>query len=319
MLDLTTFATAGLVTAAIVPLLYNRWYGHKSSAPLPPSPWSYPLIGNLLSIPSKDEHLGFAEIGKQLGTNIFSLSTLGTVIIVLNDMEDAVNLLEKRSSIYSDRPRIPMLVEPSLLDCSRNPAFTPDRDWWKKSRRAMHQWLNKQAAVAFQPSQLHQARLLLQRLLSKWDRLESSEELELEIYQTMSGTILHSVYGRRVQGANDIFVLKAKKAAENIMKGSLSSNFLVNIFPTLNQFPGWLPGMNWKKTAKKWREEIYDAIDSPYRWTKAEMEKGSHESSIVESILEQFNRSGMKSSEADDFVKEVGAVLFSGGIDTVLF
>ncbi|KAG9094757.1 hypothetical protein FS749_011890, partial [Ceratobasidium sp. UAMH 11750] len=67
-------------------------------------------------MPSKHEHLGYIEIGKQLGTSLFSLNVLGTVVVVLNDFEDAVNLLEKRSGIYSDRPRLPMLTEPSLMN-----------------------------------------------------------------------------------------------------------------------------------------------------------------------------------------------------------
>ncbi|KAG8704079.1 hypothetical protein FRC09_003786, partial [Ceratobasidium sp. 395] len=75
----------------------------KRSSPLPPSPVSYPVIGHLLSVPAQDEHLAFTEIGRQLNSDIFSLSVPGTNIVVLNSLEHATNLLEKRSAIYSDR------------------------------------------------------------------------------------------------------------------------------------------------------------------------------------------------------------------------
>jgi hypothetical protein len=56
-------AAAGALAA------YNIWQKHTSPAlPLPPSPTSYPIIGHLLSMPTKDEYLGFVEIGKQLNS-----------------------------------------------------------------------------------------------------------------------------------------------------------------------------------------------------------------------------------------------------------
>ncbi|KAG9079815.1 hypothetical protein FRC06_007437, partial [Ceratobasidium sp. 370] len=308
-------ASSALVTI-VLGSLYRSWRTRPSIPPLPPSPRSYPLIGNLLSIPSRDEHLGYIEIGKQLGANLFSLSVFGSVVVVLNDIEDAVNLLEKRSSIYSDRPQIPMLAEPSLLNWRGIVSMLPYGERWRKSRRIMHQWLHKEASVAFQPSQQHQARLLLQRLLNKFERLDSSEELELEIYRTMAGTIMHSAYGWKVEDTSDMFVLNAKQAVEHITRGCLASNFMVNTFPVLNRVPDWFPWTGWKSVAKAWREADYNAVNDPYNWTKAEMGKVMHEPSMVESMLGQARRLGMNSSEADDYVKEIAFILFAGGTDT---
>jgi hypothetical protein len=48
---------------------YQLWQKYNSSTyPLPPSSTSYPLLGNLLSMPTKDEHVGFMEIEKQLNS-----------------------------------------------------------------------------------------------------------------------------------------------------------------------------------------------------------------------------------------------------------
>jgi hypothetical protein len=43
--------------------------------------------------------------------NVIYLHALGMPIVVLNSVEAAVDLLDKRSSIYSDRPRLVMFVD----------------------------------------------------------------------------------------------------------------------------------------------------------------------------------------------------------------
>jgi hypothetical protein len=49
-----------------------------------------------------------------MAVNMFSLNVFGTVIVVLNSVDDAINLFEKRSCIYSDRSCPPMLGDPTL-------------------------------------------------------------------------------------------------------------------------------------------------------------------------------------------------------------
>lgn len=65
--------TLGLVLAASSLLAYKlhkEW--QKPKLVLPPSPKSYPLIGNLLSIPQEFEHLAFMKIGEELGSKYTS-------------------------------------------------------------------------------------------------------------------------------------------------------------------------------------------------------------------------------------------------------
>ncbi|KAG8734346.1 hypothetical protein FRC10_011758, partial [Ceratobasidium sp. 414] len=144
-------------------------------------------------------------------------------------------------------------------------------DRWRKTRRMMYQWLNREAAEMFQPSQQRLTRLLLQRMMSNHDHLNSSEQLELEIYRTVAGTIMHSVYGLEIDGPNDVFLLKLRETVDNTSKALLPSNFLVNAFPALVRIPDWFPGTDWKRVAKEWREKKDDTVDSPYNWAKSEM------------------------------------------------
>ena len=81
--------------------------------PLPPGPDSLPIIGNVFDLPSSHEYLKYAEWGKKHG-DVTHVTAMGKHIIILNSIKACIELLEERSAIYSDRPTIPMITEPTL-------------------------------------------------------------------------------------------------------------------------------------------------------------------------------------------------------------
>ncbi|TDL20319.1 hypothetical protein BD410DRAFT_725961 [Rickenella mellea] len=78
--------------------------------PLPPGPRPTLWIGNLRDMPSCYTWLQYEAWAKQYG-DVVHVEVLGKHILILNSLETAVELCEKRSHIYSDRPRMPMLKE----------------------------------------------------------------------------------------------------------------------------------------------------------------------------------------------------------------
>ena len=101
-----------------------------TNATLPPGPKGWPLIGNLLEVPSAEPWKVYAEWGEKWGGfftidfkaalahrrgyssvspgGIMSVDVLGQRMIVVNSVEIATDLLEGRSSNYSDRPILTM-------------------------------------------------------------------------------------------------------------------------------------------------------------------------------------------------------------------
>ncbi|KAJ2926963.1 hypothetical protein H1R20_g10156, partial [Candolleomyces eurysporus] len=82
-------------------------------APYPPGPKGYPIINNLLQIPTYHPWLAYAEMAKQYGDMIF-LRAFGQPILVLCSSKRINDLMDKRSSIYSGRPYSTMMNELAL-------------------------------------------------------------------------------------------------------------------------------------------------------------------------------------------------------------
>ena len=92
----------------------------KRRLPYPPGPKRLPVVGNLFNMPSQEEWVTYRKWSEQLGvrsrrlplvpakgalsgSDVIHVDVMGSHIIILNSMKAAKELLEKRSSIYSDR------------------------------------------------------------------------------------------------------------------------------------------------------------------------------------------------------------------------
>ncbi|CAE7233706.1 unnamed protein product [Rhizoctonia solani] len=235
----------------------------------PPSPTSYPLVGNLFSIPSGHEYIAFAKLGEQLKSDIVYLELLGQKIIVLNSAEIVSEIMEKRSALYSDRPPIPMVTDPTLMNWSSLPTMTGYNDLWRHYRRILNNWLNARAVTQFDDLQERQARLLLRRLLGATDQAQAFERVRNEFYFTMASTMFQLAYGYELENSQDHFLKEAEVAMYNILSAGMQTNFFVNIFPALSRVPDWLPGTGWKRTAREWGTQQAKAKAGPYEWVKA--------------------------------------------------
>ncbi|KZV87617.1 cytochrome P450 [Exidia glandulosa HHB12029] len=100
------FAAAGSAISLIsIYALFN-----KGSKRYPPGPPQYPFVGNYPHMPVGWTGKHFAEVAKIYGPIVY-FRVPGRQFIVLNELEDAVALFEKRGNLYSDRPHMHMAHE----------------------------------------------------------------------------------------------------------------------------------------------------------------------------------------------------------------
>ena len=122
---MSTFLALSIPVFFILSFLLRKYLMSRKQRLHPPGPKPKPFIGNALDIPTEDVANAYIEWGRKYNSqqiknpfysfaniwpigSIIHASALGTHIVVLNKLEDAVELLEKRATIYSDRPQVPI-------------------------------------------------------------------------------------------------------------------------------------------------------------------------------------------------------------------
>ncbi|KAK0484843.1 cytochrome P450 [Armillaria novae-zelandiae] len=273
---------------------------------LPPGPKELPLIGNLLDMPTEKEWLTFAKWGERYG-DIATVAFFGQRLIVLNSEKIAVDLLDKKSSIYSDRPTIQMGGE--LVGWKNTLVLVPYGKRFRNYRRLAHQLFGSQATMKqFLPVEERETHRFLKRILAH------PENLSQHIRKTAGAIILHISHGYDIEEENDPFVILADRATDQFSVSTAPGGFLVNHIPALRHVPAWFPGAGFQQKAKKWAETLEDMVDRPYHFVKSQIAAGKAPLSLISSLLE-----GRQVSTEEEFdIKWLAASLYSGGADTTV-
>jgi hypothetical protein len=80
--------------------IHRRFLGRT-----PPGPKGWPIVGNAYDIPHDKAWLTYTEWGKLYGDIIY-IENFGSPTVILNDLEDVRELLDRRSAITASRPRM---------------------------------------------------------------------------------------------------------------------------------------------------------------------------------------------------------------------
>lgn len=98
-----------------------------------------------------------------LGSLVY-LSIMGESLVIINSYETAIDLLEKRSSLYSDRIQLPSSVFIGFTDVVASAAYASDR--FREQRRMITQVVGTRALVEqLWPGQKDAINKFLPRLL----------------------------------------------------------------------------------------------------------------------------------------------------------
>ncbi|KAF8994704.1 cytochrome P450 [Cyathus striatus] len=301
---------AGIISPLVVILLVNALLSklRASKAPLPPRPKPHFFVGNLFDLTGdvKEDCKRYHEWCKELETDILYLNVLGTSMIVLDSYEASWELLDKRSSIYSGRAKMPMITE--LMGWDFDFAFMDYGDTWRRHRKLMHQHFNATAVKDFIPQQVKAAHGLVKRLL------DGPNDVVKAIRQ-MSGEIIISItYGLEVQPSNDPYIQMAEAGVQPLLEASVPGAFLVDTFPFFKYIPSWFPGAEFKRKAREWRKLARSMVDIPFAATMEAMNKGTANPSFVMKCLDDVNMEDKNAKEED--IKSVAGTLYQAGSDT---
>ncbi|KXN84166.1 O-methylsterigmatocystin oxidoreductase [Leucoagaricus sp. SymC.cos] len=289
MIDVQLQDLLVLGICAIAHLAYR--HRRKKLLPLPPGIPGWPLLGNALDMPLQYVHVFYKDLGKRLGTKIIHMEALGMHVIVLNDIEMAQDLLEKRSALYSSRSvsGFTVLDVHGLLHLTERSAKVsslfstmPYGVNWRHHRRMFEQYFSDNSLPRVQEMQIEFLRkCLLVNLYSHPDQFEE------HVKNCVGGVSTSMTYGFTVQRQDDPVVHYFEKAIVDATAAAAPGNFLVNIIPQLKYIPEWMPGAHFKKTGRELRKRLLEAMDVPYQKSLDSMNAGTARESFVSATLER--------------------------------
>ncbi|KZP14482.1 cytochrome P450, partial [Athelia psychrophila] len=282
---------------------------HPGPFPAGPRPW--PLIGNLLDMPTTKEWVQYAKIGREYGEcSLAWLTVFGQNIMLISDGDLAIEMLDKKSAKYSSRPVLQMGGEltgwrEALILMQYGPKF-------KEHKRYFHQLIgSKQSMANFLPMEEYETARFLQRVAAK------PEDLSDHVRRLAGAVILRITYGYQLQDVNgrDPLVDHAEQTMENFAAATVPGAWLVDVLPILRHVPEWVPGANFKRLGREWKAGLNEMIDRPYNFTKQQMAEGVAPPSFVSSLLE--NEASLTADELYN-IKWAAGAMYAGAADTTV-
>ncbi|KAF9480947.1 cytochrome P450 [Pholiota conissans] len=265
----------------------------RRKLPYPPGPPAKDWIsGNARELLADKLHFTFINWGKIYGP-IFHLKSFNTHILVINSFEDAVEIMEKRSNNYSDRPYIPMI---DLVGWTFNSAFKPYGPTWQAHRRALHQTFNQKASVKYRPLQIDKMNDMLHGFL------ETPEDFMAHIKTVASAVIMSAMYGYDVSPKDDYFTNLAEEGMSAMSRSYNPGASIVNVLPILRHLPTWFPGAEFHRVAKVALATVTQMQEIPYKFVRDSMAAGTASPSFVADNIE-----GCKTEADHKLLKEVAA------------
>ncbi|TFK73206.1 cytochrome P450 [Pluteus cervinus] len=279
-------------------IAYARGFRRRPAHP--PGPKPLPIIGNLLDVPKSKGHVVFKEWEKQYDSKLLYASVLGQSVLVINSLEDATELLEKRASTTSDRPWLPLM---DLVGATRNTLLKRYGDSWRFHRRILHQNLRKGVLEHYRPILMQKSHILLHRLAQ-----DPAEFLtHFKIYS--SSLLMGVVYGCDMEAPDEwnlptSYFEWAEKVIRDVSK--------IGLLPIIRQAPSWLLGGSQSYTADL-RRRVLKLRDQPFDLAKEKAMLDDERLDMVSRVLRN-KVEGPESSEEP--LRDVSMSAWVAGVET---
>jgi len=300
---------AGLIAVSyLAEKVFNRLRQGRR-LPLPPGPKGLPVVGNVNDLPNFDEFGALHWLKhKDVYGPISSITTLGTTIIILNDLELAYELLDNRSLKHSSRPSQVFVGE--MVGAESLTGMLSYGDHLRVHRKNMSRVIGSKS-TALQYSTLQEAEVghMLLHLL------DEPEHLLKHIKREAGSLIVKITYGYTAEPfKEDPLLQMVDEMDKNLIRGCVPGTFLVDIFPFLRYVPGWVPGAGFQQTAKEWKALFFATSDKPYAFVEHQMAQGKDDGSFLSHLLQASD----SSPETVHTNKFSALGLFGGGADTTI-
>ncbi|KAI9061840.1 cytochrome P450 [Trametes sanguinea] len=310
MLQLGTYSVGAFdVGVTLLVCLLFVWIRRLNHRALPPGPRRLPLVGNIFDVPKGGPNAvnAYRELAAKYG-DVVVLNRYGQILLVLSSATAVMDLLEKRSAIYSDRTASP-LVE---LAESRWP-FSIKRygDDWRRCRRLFWQYFNPNAVASYHSIQQQHAQDFVRRLL------HDQQEVDNKARGSITQAVFMATHGVQSEDAAREYLRIGHTVPEVFRELAGSGSLLVNFLPWLRLFPSWFPGARWKRELPRWRSGMTGLLEQPFRAGLEAMAQGDTQPCIMSRMLDALKGADVEAEDYTRVIKEVTSQVLGAGVDTM--
>jgi len=264
------------------------------------------VLGNALDMPSSHEWEKAAEWRTKYGDLVF-VNVLGKPLLFLNSYEMAVELLERRATVYASRPHFVMAND--LEDWNWIIALMPYGELWKRHRPYLQKFLQPPHVFQYMGIQFREAHKLCGRLL------RSPEDFTQHVRSAAAGTIMDIAYGHEVSTDDDAFVKLAEDGVNAFSDATTPGKYMVEFLPWLNYLPDWFPGAGFKIVAREANALSRRVWLEAHEEAKRKFIDGTARPSLTSTMIEQnLQENGQILDE--DVISRITSTSFAAGADT---
>ncbi|KAJ8474341.1 hypothetical protein ONZ51_g7280 [Trametes cubensis] len=241
--------------------------------------------------------------------DVVYLEVFGQPMVLLGTHDAAKDLMERRSSKYSDKPPFVMSYLTGWDWALPVLRYGP---WWRRSRRMFHDCFNAGAIIQYRPTQMEAVHRFLSRLLS------DPRAFPNHIKHLIASSILRVTYGIDIDKESTPYLTIATEAMATFAATFVPGKYFVEVLPILRYIPWWVPGAQFKKDGKAWKPRVQRLTDTPWGACIAALKEGSAPPSIVAGLMESASHLDEPARSEDiEIAKATSAAAYAGGSDTL--
>ncbi|EGN94381.1 hypothetical protein SERLA73DRAFT_96479 [Serpula lacrymans var. lacrymans S7.3] len=305
MLENWQLALLSCVGATVV--LYIWPSAHRF--PVPPGPKPKFWTGNVHQLPTSNAWVTYMKWSQQYGPVVF-FRIFSRQYVVLNTVKAAIDLLESRSGIYSDRPRAWMYKELAGRKWAVFNIYIHEPRH-KQYRKLLHSGLNPRATDTYRQILEDETEKFLQGLAVTPDQFIS------HIRRYAGANILKVAYGWTVSGNDDYFVKIMEESIGIQAQATQPGRWLVDSYPIIRFLPRWFPFTDFHRHADYFREQLNRVDFIPHAWAKEQIQSGNYVESFT-SLHLRPESGEVPDAEQEDIIKWCSSALYAGGADTIV-
>ncbi|KIJ53468.1 hypothetical protein M422DRAFT_222108 [Sphaerobolus stellatus SS14] len=259
-------------------------------------------------LPVFREWLTITKWAEEYGDIVYT-EAIGQPIIFLNSFSAARELMENKSSLYSDRN------DSAIFDMVKWTNYFVAMNYgakWKEQRRLFHQYFNAKSTDDYNHIQIKHRDILLRGFAN------SPDDFVEHIKHYSGSIVMEIVYGMQLKPKGDYFLEIAHEALSGISTVTTCWSQYVNVLPMLKYLPSWLPGMEWKRMAHKLQKPIVEVSQMPMRLVMEDIAAGRLNNSIMADALREKLKGGKLTPEDDILLRDSFGIAYLGGVGTVV-